>query len=68
MRIKGGTYKGASLFAYFDKPTTEMSLVECRKLLDHILQRAMPSEDPDGRIFRSLEIAEQNYKEEFSLI
>jgi hypothetical protein len=44
-----------------------MSLVECRELLDHILQRAMPSEDPDGRMYRSLEIAEQNWKEGTSI-
>ncbi len=61
--IKRGTYDGASEFAYFNKPTTEMSLVECRELLDQILQRAMPAEDPDGRMYRSLEIAEQNWKE-----
>jgi hypothetical protein len=44
-----------------------MNLVECREVLDHILQRAMPFEDPDGRMFRSLEIAEQNCKEGVSI-
>jgi hypothetical protein len=67
MMIKRGNYDGASRFAYFDKPTTEMSLVECRELLDHILQRAMPCEDPDGRMYRSLEVAEQNWKEGTSI-
>ncbi len=65
--IKRGTYDGASEFAYFNKPITEMSLVECRQLLDHILLRAMPAEDRDGRIFRSLEIAEQKWKEGSSI-
>ncbi len=67
MMIKRGTYDGASEFAYFDKPTTEMSLVECRELLDHILQRAMPSEDPDGWMFGELQIAEENCQEGISI-
>jgi hypothetical protein len=67
MMIKRGTYDGASRFAYFDKPITEMSLVECRELLEHILLRAMPAEDRDGRMFRSLEIAEQTCKEGISI-
>lgn len=67
MIINRGTYDGASQFAYFDKSTAEMSLVECRQLLDHILLRAMPAEDRDGRMFRSLEIAEQHWKEGISV-
>jgi len=63
MIIKRGNYEGASEFAHFDKPTTEMNLTECRELLDQILWQAMPSMDPDGRVYRVLERAEQCYRE-----
>jgi len=63
MRIQRGNYPGASEFAYFDKNIYEMSLDECRSLLQCILHRAGPADEHGPMMYRELEIAEQCVKE-----
>lgn len=59
MKVKRGDYPGASEFAYFNRDVREMSLEECRGLLECILHRAAPGMDNADLMFKELAIAEQ---------
>ena len=63
MKLKRGTYPGASEFAYFDTPVEKMSAEEMRGLLQCILHRASPGELNAELVFRELEIAEENARQ-----
>ena len=60
MKLKRGTYPGASEFAYFDVPVGQMRKSYMRALLECILHRAATGERNAEVIFRELEIAEVN--------
>lgn len=63
MKLRKGNYPGASTFAYFDKPTENMTRKEMQSLLECILHRAMPGEQHAALMERELAIAEQQWKE-----
>lgn len=62
MRTKRGDYPGASEFAYFDQDVREMSLEDCRSLLECILHRAMPGEPNAPIVYYELSVAEENWR------
>jgi len=64
MKIERGNYPGASPFAYFDKPVSEMSHDERGKLLEQILFQAMPGDLYWGTVYGALAAAEKCVKEQ----
>lgn len=63
MKLKRGTYPGASEFAFFNATIEEMSIEEMRSLLQCILHRASPGELNARVVFGELAIAERNARE-----
>lgn len=64
MKIKRGSYAGASEFAEFDVPVSVMSREQMAALLGAILHRAMPGEKHCDVVYRALEIAEELVREQ----
>ncbi len=64
MKIKRGSYAGASEFAEFDVPVCLMSKEQMAALLGAILHRAMPGEQDYYVVYQALEIAEEVVREQ----
>jgi hypothetical protein len=64
MKIKRGSYPGASDFAEFDIPVVLMSREQKEALLSAILHLAMPGEEHCDVVYRALEIAERLVREQ----
>ena len=64
MKIKRGSYPGASEFAEFDVPVCLMSQEQMAALLSAILHRAMPGEEHCDVVYQALEIAEELVREQ----
>ncbi len=64
MKIKRGSYAGASEFAEFNVPVDRMSKEQMVALLGAILHRAMPGEQHCDLVYQELEIAEQLVREQ----
>ena len=64
MKIKRGSYAGASDFAEFDVPVILMSREQKEALLIAILHRAMPGEEHCDVVYQALKIAEQLVREQ----
>jgi len=64
MRLVRGDYPGASEFAHFDQSIYRMNEEELRSLLSAILNRASPGEENAAMLYRELQLAEENWKEQ----
>ena len=64
MKIKRGSYAGASEFAEFDVPVCMMSKEQMVALLSAILHRAMPGEQHSRVVYQELAIAEELVREQ----